>query len=191
MTDHCRTCGRDLPEDRIVKPVVTIRYDHNCSNPIEYDFGIRLVPFNPKHYNFVHPDELDMGDMKRNWMAFPLSYYEHGNCSWTRTGNEGVGFEDQWDGRRNAGWLLLKKSEWGPATMEEFAARADNILKEYTMWCNGECYGFTIEDPITGEDIASSWGYIGLDDVRAALQEALEDAGFPTLAENEVDSLCP
>jgi hypothetical protein len=124
--------------------------------------------------------------------GFPLSYFEHGNCRWGLEGSMSSTPDFRWDGVRFAGFLEVSpdadgagnREWWDGMTQPEREKVAESFLEEYTAWCNGEIYGYVLEElspevcnlgfthehAPTNED--SCWGFIGFDyfqeEVRAA-----------------------
>lgn len=148
---------------------VAIYQDPDCRNPLEGDVG--LVSFNRKHLNFEEPakyfdDEESENELQAKLFdktAFILSYFEHGACVW---GLQGEVPQCQWDTKQVAGILFLPEDV--PEDRREDFARA--TLRDYSSWCNGECYGYVVEDD-RGKD--SCWGFIG-DRIFEAVAEVID-----------------
>jgi len=158
---------------------VEIWHDQDAPNPMDNDGSWKLYSFSTRHVNFKHPDEFRGIGFTRKLQvgtAFLLSYYEHGNCVWSLR-NEGP--QCQWDSVRTAGILVWEESpsNMGAKTLEERAKDARAFLKDYTAYCNGECYGYTITDE-QGEIINSCGGYFDLDWIKEEI--ALYTAGQET-----------
>jgi len=135
--------------------IVRIDSDH-CENPAEFDGNWRLISYCSRHTAFEHPDKLFNVTREYGWLvfnprdlglrrrlevglAFHLSYYEHGLCSWFRKGNGGPGTDCRFDGVTHAGLLVFEHGSKaiGAKTYAERAADADRFLACYTDWCNG------------------------------------------------------
>jgi hypothetical protein len=184
---------------------LTLHHDDSPTNPMERDGQWTLYSFNNRHNSYKDPDKFlppSIGLRRKltAGLAFLLSYYEHGNCEWSL---QDQGVQDRWDTVRCAGILIWEHpvDEMGAKTYEDRAKDANSFLETYTCWCNGEVYGYTIEEVTTCEhckqsvykDVDSCWGYYGTDItymaecVRAALDgdtdvEITGDAAF--LADN-------
>ena len=169
--------------------IIRIERDDDCPNPMtDCDGQWTLHSFSRRHYNFKDPDELGLGTnpgLRRKMqvgLAFVLSYYEHGNSLWMlKDGRTPAGVEFQWDGTRVAGLLIWdhKPGDMGAKSYEDRAKDAQGFLDEYNEWCNGNCYGYSIETE-DGEHVDSCWGFIGsdvtMDYMFDQISESTEDA---------------
>lgn len=140
------------------------------------DKGFQLHSFSNRHKSFTHPREfwpdgkpsiglrrkLDCGT------AFVLDYFEHSGCVWSLHGS---GPRCQWDTADRAGILIWngKAKDLG-RTVEERRAAAKSFLETYTCWCNGEIYGFSVDERVKldcGHEevrhVDSCGGYYGTD----------------------------
>jgi hypothetical protein len=151
--------------------VLTVRLenDYDAENPIGQsgDSRERFVSFNQRHRSFADPDEffewtpkgyvpkIGLRRQLATGCAALLDYYEHGQCRWSLSG---FGPQCRWDTSRGAGIYWLPTDV--PKDMREEYARA--ALEEYTDWCNGNCYYYSIETD-TGEHVDSCGGFIGSD----------------------------
>lgn len=129
------------------------------ANPLEL---VRINRDNPKPKPEMGWRE-DIRKKLDDGTAFLLSYFEHGNCAWFRKDSRNMP-DMRWDGVSLAGILLLP-DDWKPYAPEgeEPPTRekcVDEALEEYTDWCNGNVYGFTIEAE-DGTNIDSCGGFIG------------------------------
>lgn len=170
--------------------IVSIGSDY-CENPAESDCNWRLISYSRRHATFEHPDKLFNVTRENGWLvlnprelglrrrldvglAFHLSYYEHGLCSWFRKGNGRPGTNCRFDGVTYAGLLVF---EHGPAaigskTYAERAADADGFLEQYTDWCNGNGLSVDVRTN-TGEYVdGSCGGYYG-SDYKTAVNDAV------------------
>lgn len=122
-----------------------------------------------------------------------LSYFEHGNCKWSRMGH-GPADYGGFDTVSFAGVLLLTDDYapggeyaewWAGLSPDEKADAVDVFLEEYTNWANGETYGYTIAEQ-TGtcptcyrendpDLIESSGGYTGSEYFAQELRGTLAD----------------
>ena len=164
---------------------IEIIHDISPPNPMEdFDGNGKIHSFNRRHYNFldvtkhgcwtieeaIEQLEFMFGPRGTHWM--PLSYYEHGNSSWFPAGDQPIGVEFQWDGTRFAGvWEMdeLVRENLGDPEADGFADSAYKYCKgvcdEYTNWCNGWVYGYSIEiiKPDGAESEDSCFGFFGWD----------------------------
>ncbi len=155
---------------------VTVFHDECCESPAEHDGSWKPYSFSTRHSNFKHPRDFNRAALGRKLQvgtAFLLSYFEHGNCVWSLRGE---GPQCPWDNVDVAGVLVWEESpkHMGAKTKEERAKDARAFLEEYTAWCNGECYGFSIKDE-TDEVIESCGGFLStkhmLEEIKALVGE--------------------
>lgn len=135
--------------------IVKIFHDEDAESPMEFDGSWTLYSFNRRHVNYKNPAAFfgDFGEpndeLKEKLnvgLAFILSYYEHGSCIWSR---QGMGQQCQWDTVGVAGVLVWEhKPDDLAKTIEERAKDADIFLATYTAWCNGEVYGYSVEEEV-------------------------------------------
>lgn len=108
-----------------------------------------LEAFIEYKYKPLHMRRVGMGDHSRVW------YYLGGGAAACDPGG--------WDSG-TAGFMLYlpeHKEAWGgDPTTDELNAQMTAELREYTDWCNGNCYGYIITD-INGDEVDSCWGLIG------------------------------
>ncbi|MCH9835631.1 hypothetical protein K0U83_08195 [bacterium] len=108
-----------------------------------------LEAFIQYKYKPLHMRRVGMGDHSRVW------YYLGGGAAACDPGG--------WDSG-TAGFMLYlpeHKEAWGgDPTTDELNAQMTAELREYTDWCNGNCYGYIITD-INGDEVDSCWGLIG------------------------------
>lgn len=155
---------------------LTLHHDHDIECPTEYD-GWKLHSFSRKHVNFKHPDEFGVrrdgtSDKIGFWRklevgtAFILGYFEHGNSMWFHADERPAGTEGdfRWDGVSVAGVLVWEQpvNDLGPKSYDDRKADARQFLKTYTAWCNGEAYGYSIEDE-DGESVDSCFGFFDVE----------------------------
>lgn len=179
---------------------VTLNYDHDLENPCDYD-GWKLHSFCRRHASFKHPDDLGLGPIDpatglpkvnnpglrsklKHGLAFYLSYFEHGNCIWFLNGEQPCGVEFRWDGVRVAGLLVWSSSakDLGPKTLDARRDDAAAFLKSYTSWCNGEAYGYSIEDE-SGEMIDSCYGFFDPDHMFSEIRPHLEGRQYKVIGD--------
>lgn len=136
---------------------VSFDFDHSPEDPNDQEQSWTVHSFNRRHNHFTDPDSLDhesIQDKLKRGYAFPLSYHEHGNCLWTLGGE---GHFDEWDSTRFAGLIVWENDE-SNITSEDRKADARAHLEEYTAWCNGEVYAWSITDN-EGEHVESCSGF--------------------------------
>lgn len=152
---------------------IGIHLDMDAECPMDFDGAWTLYSFNSRHTHYEDPGvffnetktgyvpKIGIQSKLRAGTAFILSYYEHGNCVWSR---QGTGPQCQWDNVPTGGILLWehKLSDMGAKTPADRAKDADGFLKEYTAWSNGEAFGYSI-DTGDGEGIDSYWGFYDTD----------------------------
>lgn len=173
---------------------LTVQHDDDVCNPCENGDGQwQIYSFNNRHVHFKHPEELqdeETGELKadikaklESGLAFFLSYYEHGLCMWSLAGH---GPQCQWDSVSKAGIAIWEEPEENIGA-KDYDGRANdckNALEEFTEWCNGNCYCFTITDK-KGKKISEGNFLIGSDQLEDAIREELpEDA---TKQNTEID----
>ena len=188
-----------LQADRIRSPqgikTLTIGYDHDLERPDSGYDGWKPISFNRRHSNFEHPDRYRLNEpenigLRRRLavgLAFWLSYYEHGLCRWSLRGE---GPQCRWDSVDIAGLLLWtgKPAALGAKSHENRAQDTRHFLEEYTDWCNGNCYWFSLEDDHKLLDACG--GFIGTEQLSEAINEALEETD-PVMVQGEAADLAP
>jgi hypothetical protein len=114
-------------------------------------------------------------------IILPLFMLDHSGIALNTTG-----FACPWDSGR-VGFVIATRASiakvWGWKVITK-ARRAKLIeamraeVNEYSQWCNGEVYGYTVSEPEDPETKADScWGFIGFDYVREAAKEAATPVG--------------
>jgi hypothetical protein len=178
-----RTVERDGQTYRI-----TVHADEDAANPLEdwSEMGA-ILSLGRRHANF---DPVGVGRaIETNPDAVPLSYFEHGRCLWCVAGELPPGASCPWDSVGFAGiWLpdaqtLESARHYGGRTRTHFMRkRARQACDAYTMWCNGEVYGYQIERIVAcaececekTEPVDSCWGFFGLDHCLAEAAASLQ-----------------
>lgn len=158
-----------------------IYHDGDVEQPFGDDDAVRIVVL---HRRYIDPSGGACGsdpdavaawerENATDWFTIPLFLYDHSGTAYC------VGYSNPfhcpWDSGR-VGIVALKRSDWadGKASDEALAGYAQGVATAYSLWANGECYGYVLCDS-TGRDLDSCWGYIGLDTVR---QEAAAAAQY-------------
>ena len=80
---------------------VSIDYDQDTENPLSDSFG-KIWSLSHKHSNYKELSEVKK-ILKKNPLAVPLSYFEHGNCIWGVQGTLNGTPDFSWDGTHFAG----------------------------------------------------------------------------------------
>lgn len=167
---------------------VRIWHDTDMDDPHDAcDGQWTLHQFSNRHAHYTDPDsfgltkgddgKLVVGDKElrkklRRGLAFFVSYYEHGRCHWSI---RGTGPQCRWDSVGLAGVIVWEHdpSDLGAKTIKAREKDAAAFLETYTAWCNGDVFGFTVDDP--EDDIHDSCGgFYGND--TACLLEAIHGA---------------
>jgi hypothetical protein len=156
---------------------IRIYPDPDVPNPLDdwSEMGT-ILSLNRRHINF-DPAGVDAA-IEHNPDAVPLSYFEHGLCRWSVTGELPAGCRCPFDSVALAGvWLpdaetLASAKSYGGFTRRMFMRkRARQACDAYTQWCNGDVYGYEVEritvcDCCGSEQasvVDSLWGCYGLD----------------------------
>jgi hypothetical protein len=191
-----------------VRTVLTVRLEHDsdteCPIGESGDVKEKIVSFGRNHVNhddyekyFEYTSEgwapkIGLRRQLATGTAFLLSYYEHGLCKWSLSGE---GPQCRWDSVGMAGIYWLPSDV--PKDRRETYARG--AMEEYTNWCNGNCYGYMIEATTyttiekdgkeytneETEDVDSCWGFIGSDYFMERVVEEIN--GY--LASHKVDEI--
>ena len=94
--------------------------------------------------------------------VFDLFKYEHGNVCYQ------VGVCNPFECRFDSGMVgvvMVKRSEFPERKKSDKGLRAKvaaQLCETVTQWCNGEIYGYVVEDS-EGEHLDSCWGFYGLE----------------------------
>jgi hypothetical protein len=176
-----------------LKKTLTIGYDRDVDLPDTGYDGWKPTSFCQRHHNFQHPDNFCLRERKNIGLrrklhvglAFWLSYYEHGLCKWSLRGE---GPQCRWDSVNTAGLLIWTglPGDMGAKTYQDRATDARNFLDEYTDWCNGNCYWFSLED--AGQSLDSYGGFIGTAQLAEAINDILDD-GEEVIVKGEAGDL--
>jgi hypothetical protein len=174
---------------------ITIYADAYAPNPLEAwsEMGT-ILSLNSEHNNY---DPAGIGEaIETNADAVKLSYYEHGLCRWSVSGELPAADHCPWDSVSIAGiWLpdaetLESAKPYSGRTRQLFMRkRAREACEVYTQWCNGDIYGYEIERDHTckecgsnkTEPLDSCWGFFGLDTCLSEAESAAK-AWMPAAA---------
>lgn len=120
----------------------------------------------------------DNGKLKPQYQAkmragklFPIDVYEHGGTAYSLSGE---GMQCRWDTSSNAGLIIFNDDYIKGVSYEKRKEYARQDLQEYTMWANGDVYGYSIEDK-DGNEIDSLGGCYGYDYCLESAQEYIDD----------------
>lgn len=165
----------DTVQTKTVGPLtITISYDLDAQPPYEpYDcdpWGYfatfeRNTTLSDGHPFDAPPDALAFAKEK-GWEVFPLYKFEHSGVAYSISA-----FTCPWDSGQ-VGYVLVDPKE---CTNPEKYAKG--VCEEIGDWCNGNVYGFIIEDD-DGENLESCWGFYGLDycmDEASGLAESINE----------------
>lgn len=113
--------------------------------------------------------------------AFSVSSY---HCPWD-SGLVGVIFATLEQCQR----MGHKWKRWSPKRRKDVADWLKNEIEVYDQFQRGEVYGYTVTDP-DGEQVASCWGFYGMDEVREAAKHDTPDAPTPIQTlQKRIDSI--
>lgn len=112
---------------------IKVDYDSDTESPNAWG-GPKLLSFHRHHIDRISPEDLKNEEEYPPNRIVPVSYFEHGNCVWSVSGE---GPQCPWDSVSYAGVILFPE-DW-EGDMQE-AARS--YCETYTAWSNGEVYGF-------------------------------------------------
>lgn len=105
---------------------------------------------------FSEPAEAVKFAEENDWEVFNLNKYEHGRVAYSIS--SGYPFNDRWDAGQ-VGYVLIKESEFAADKRAEIA---ESWCKAITTWCNGDYYGYVVENR-DGDNLDSCWGYDDFD----------------------------
>jgi len=175
---------------KAVGKYIRIEYDDDPPCPMDDDGQWTLHSFCSKHKHYKDPDTLlrdpsggeglplALRNKLKAGTAFFLSYFEHGLCKWGLAGSMDNTPDFRWDGTSMAGLLVWEHptSDMGAKTYADRQKDAAGFLREYTAWCNGEVYGYVIEDE-DGDTLDSCFGHVGSDGLEDQIAELFEQWG--------------
>lgn len=187
---------------------IKLEQDTDCENPLDNDAGVIFVTYRAdarSQYGNTPLDQEAHEEVARKvntgeLIGLPVYVYQHGGCIIRAEGN-GNPFSCPWDSGQS-GYVYVTKAgalSWhgGKKVTKDIRAKTLQSLKsaidEYSLWCNGECYGYIVEGP-DGEELDSCWGFIGSE---YAMEEAKSQADYwaaelPKQARREVlQARCP
>jgi len=154
-----------------MKYQLEVSYDHDTESPNDYG-AFNVISFNSRHVSFVHPDDID-----ESTILAPLSYYEHGLCKWMVGESTVADPYGGFDTVDFAGVIVYNEANGGDRSWftdmgpKEQRHILDGVAAEYTAWCNGECFYYTLNEihgcescgQVEFKHVDSCGGYIGSD----------------------------
>ena len=173
--------------------IVTIAYDESAESPSENDLSWTIHSFrrgceDPHKYIHAKNGEIranDIGLQRKLEVgtAFILSCYEHGNVAWSL---KGEGMQCQWDTTQVAGILIFNGKACDlPKGYEARQKDARGFLETYNNWCNGQVYGYTVEEEIIlscghkeMREVDSCWGFFDTDHMAEEIKAAIAGDTF-------------
>lgn len=149
--------------------VILAIFARNRINPAE-----KVLPTVEMAQAFVQANR----DPDSEYAVFSVWAYEHGNILFkaVNIGSDNP-FSDDWDSG-SAGLIALKRADFGGDLLKT----AKGICDTYSDWCNGEAYGYVVEDAEGGQ-IDALWGFVGDPEDDGAYSE-----GFPVWEEAVKDA---
>lgn len=144
-----------------------ISYCDRQENP--NDFGPwKVVSFNRRHVDFVHPIKVGVGEIDCSkavsrrldiGTAWVLGCYSHGNSLWARKDDPRLP-KCQFDTNHRAGLLTWERKHGHklPKSVDARRASADEFLRMYSAWCNGEVHEARLEVDDECEDSMTWYG---------------------------------
>jgi hypothetical protein len=136
-----------------IKLVIKVWHDDMPDDPTEGDEW-KMYSFSRRHSNYADPDTLGFDEDGHpekelqakidKGLAFPLSYFEHGNCVWSL---QDTGPQCRFDSVSLAGLLVWEGDDdvHADENVEDRTTFAKAFIEQFTNWCNGEVYGYTVE----------------------------------------------
>ena len=169
---------------------ISIYPDGAPPNPLD-DWGDMgsILSLNHRHVN-LDPAGIEAA-IADNPDAVPLSYFEHGLCRWSVADEMPAGCRCPFDSVPFAGlWLpdattLASARNYGGRTRRHFMRkRARQACDAYTLWCNGDVYGYEIRRvtvcPCCGDErsemVDSCSGFFGLEECLSEARSAVSAA---------------
>lgn len=161
-------------------------HDEDCQNPCEDQDGMgHIRSLSDRHINSISMEEAQ-SLLESDPDVVPLSYFEHGNSIWGVAGSMDHYPDMRWDGVKFAGvWVPDKCCRDEIALVGKNKAKrrlraielAEQCCKEYTSWCNGDCWGVCVDVfDLVGKRLSDDacWGYIGTEWAEEELKREME-----------------
>jgi hypothetical protein len=160
-----------------------IEHDPDCENPRNSDSLCHMV-CGHKRYRLGDTHSYDLKDFD-GWDSLkfkikqdnpdcyilPIYMYDHSGITISTKP-----FQCQWDSGQ-VGFVYITQDTLKAEFAEYSEDTAECIMKDevevYDHYLKGECYGYIIENQ-EGDEVDSCWGYIGHDNVRSAILDAIQ-----------------
>lgn len=175
---------RTAHEEQYKGLTIKLVYDQDCESPLEYDEGVFITYRKDSRYILgnapIDRDEFESIGARikaGELVGLPVFAYIHSGVALNTSG-----FSCPWDSGQS-GFIYITKAtalawQGGEVLTAKRRARAldslQSVVKMYSQWLGGECYGYIIEDS-EGEELSSCWGFIGQE---YALEEAKREADY-------------
>ena len=167
---------------------LNLSYDNCGIGPEDINENWKIISFLSRHINSEDPWKYatvtdcgyitasDIGIRRKLecQTAFWLDYYEHGLCEWSLRGE---GPQCRWDTSHVAG-ILIYTGNSKDLPKDKRVGCARSYLEKYSNWCNGEVYGYYLEND-EGEIIDSCGGFIGSEWVLEHLKDSYPEIFTP------------
>lgn len=185
-------------DDQII--IGCLKHDSDASDFWENDESAgELTLFRSKdHYESI------MKDLKKSKKLFYLvDKYEHGNVHYSVASSSSYP-DQQWDVSSGCGVFIpcqdvqdsykkIKRKEGESEAFTYFVKDSNSVLDEYSKWCNGEVYGYSVvvydkQGMVLEED--ECWGFIGEEyanqEKLSVMQNYVESYQLDKLKENVI-----
>jgi hypothetical protein len=160
--------SHDIEREEIGGVILRVVYDEtgDIDSPIDsHDKGVRFMEWSRHGVNDswnearrdMTPAEAIEWAKESRFIAYPVFKYEHGGVAYSLGA-----FSCPWDSGQ-CGFLFLSRKEWKRKSKKS-DSYAKGVIESYSAWCNGQVFGFIVEDEESGEEIDSCWGFIGESD---------------------------
>ena len=177
---------------------VRVYHDQDVDSPLDNEHGVHITYRKGSRETLGNTplDTIEHGEIKERIDAFrnpsrrykaalngedigepliglPVYAYVHSGVA-LRTAS----FDCPWDSGQSGFIYVTPKTalSWmggkrlGKAKLAKVYENLEAIVEEFSMWCNGECYYYSIEDEY-GSDVESLGGFIGMDSVLESARE--------------------
>ena len=161
---------------------VKLIYDTDCESPLEADAMPRVARFQSGYKNpapeFRRWEDVQYAVKHEGAKAFGLWGGDWGSQDSTFEVRKDDPFKDEDLGREHFGFVVYPKDlipqiGSGSGRRDVLYKDAVGVIEEYEKWCNGECYGYVIENA-SGEELDSCWGFIGEEYAKESAIEAAD-----------------
>lgn len=163
--------------------VLRVEFDHDAQSPREWDGNLgNMICWHRRHslgdtHNYDSPSDFKQEINERNAVILPLYLYDHSGLTMNTTG-----FSCRWDSGQVGYIYALKediKREYGVKKVgkklkEMIQRRLASEVGIYDQYIQGNTFGFILKEE-NGEEVDSSWGYIGHDFNSNGMMEVLPE----------------